>query len=307
MWLVCFFQQFHIPKADYVTLRQTFITTHHLRDDYDFDAYMVRCMESEFEKIVGISAKLWAFVILFLLFNVHGVYLYFWSSFIPLIVVLVIGAKLQVVVVTLALEAVDVPGSVVPQVLKPRNELFWFGRPGLLLNVLHLVLFQNAFELATFLWQLWTFGWDTCVLEENKIMVYARLAVGLIAQLFCSFITLPLYTLVSQMGTNYKEEVLPPTVGKALRTWHKDAKKRVKLGTLFSFGGKKNKYSSQEEEALRDSNSGISTDPPMGIIMEEVSLERDDRGQVIARSPRSQNNVYIQIDPNGQGNLDRKS
>lgn len=27
---------------------------HHLRDDYDFDAYMVRCMEDEFQKIVGI-------------------------------------------------------------------------------------------------------------------------------------------------------------------------------------------------------------------------------------------------------------
>ncbi|KAG0504462.1 hypothetical protein KC19_N030600 [Ceratodon purpureus] len=313
VWLICFFQQIYIPRADYITLRQAFTTNHHLRDDYDFDAYMIRCMEDEFQKIVGISAILWAFVILFLLFNVNGVYLYFWSSFIPVILVLAIGAKLQYVVATLALEAADVPGAFVSQMLKPRNELFWFGRPELVLSILHLVLFQNAFELATFFWYLWTFGWHSCLLESNKSMIYARLSVGLAVQLFCSVSTLPLYTLVSQMGTNYKQAVLPPSVGKALHTWHKDAKKRVKIGALFSFRNKRDR-STLEEQSLqpKDSGSDSSLSPPMGVIMEESTLDREDMGQPPARTPgtprttRTPLSVYVQIDANEKDNAGRK-
>lgn len=30
------------------------LQTHNLRDNYDFHSYMIRCMEDEFEAIVGI-------------------------------------------------------------------------------------------------------------------------------------------------------------------------------------------------------------------------------------------------------------
>lgn len=275
VWVICFFQQIYIPRADYITLRQSFTTTHRLSDDYDFDAYMIRSMEDEFQKIVGISAKLWAFVILFLLFNVHGVYLYFWSSFIPIILVLVIGAKLQYVVATLALEAAHAPAAYVGTLLRPRDELFWFKSPQLLLSVLHLVLFQNAFELATFLWYLWTFGWHSCLLEKNKSMVYIRLSLGLAVQLFCSLSTLPLFTLVSQMGSNYKQAVLPTRVGRALQTWHKDAKKRLKAHTsgFFNLSHKR----SSEEHSLNDHTPDHgSTSPPDRPIMEDSSMIRED-------------------------------
>jgi len=56
--------------------------------------------------------------------------------------VLVIGAKLQHVVTTLAIENASVPGAYVGQLMQPRDQLFWFGRPELLLSVLHLVMFQ---------------------------------------------------------------------------------------------------------------------------------------------------------------------
>jgi len=56
--------------------------------------------------------------------------------------VLVIGAKLQYVVSTLALEVADAPGAYVGHLLRPRDELFWFRRPDLVLSILHLVLFQ---------------------------------------------------------------------------------------------------------------------------------------------------------------------
>ncbi|KAG0609333.1 hypothetical protein M758_8G176400 [Ceratodon purpureus] len=301
VWVVCFFQQMYIPRADYITLRQGFTSNHSLRDDYNFDKYMVRCMEDEFQKIVGISAKLWAFVILFLLFNIHGVYLYFWSSFIPVIFVLLIGAKLQYVVATLALEAANVPGAYVGHVLRPRDELFWFDRPELLLSFLHLVLFQNSFELATFLWQVWTFGFHSCLLEENKTFVYVRLAMGLGVQLFCSVSTLPLYALVSQMGSNYKQSVLPPSVGRALHTWHKGAKKRVKMSFSFS---KKRSSPTFEEQSLRDANDPNSLSPPEHFVMEDIPIESEpDSGPSLGKKKSQkqkgvdrQHSVYVQID-----------
>lgn len=67
-------------------------------------------------------------------------------------VVFTIGTKLQHVVATLALENSGVPGHLVAVLLKPRDQLFWFNRPKLLLSVIHLVLFETAIEFATFVW-----------------------------------------------------------------------------------------------------------------------------------------------------------
>lgn len=303
VWMICFFHQLYIPRADYITLRQGFTANHQLRDDYDFDAYMVRCMEEEFHKIVGISLKLWVFVLVFILFNISGLDLYFWSSFVPLVLVLVIGAKLQHVVTTLAIENAAVPGAYVGQLMQPRDQLFWFNRPQLLLSILHLVMFHNAFEMATFLWHLWAFGWHTCLLEHNKVLVYIRLGIGLGVQLFVSACTLPLYTLVSQMGTNFKPAVLPTGVGNALHTWHKGAKKRLKMGTLFS--KKKNKVDDgMEEQSLRAHNAEDSSAfaaVPLEVIMEDMSLRRsEDMGQPSARTPKHKgadmHSVYLEID-----------
>jgi hypothetical protein len=46
--------------------------------------------------------------------------------------------------------------------------------------------------------------------------------------LFSSYSTLPLYALVTQMGSNYKKAVLSKNVERVLRQWHKDAKQRLK-------------------------------------------------------------------------------
>lgn len=75
------------------------------------------------------------------------------------------------------------------------------------------------------------------------------------------------------MGSNYKQAVSPPAVGKALHAWHKDARKRVKIGALFSFGNNRN-ISTGEEESLtpKDSDSDSnSLSLPLGVIIEESS------------------------------------
>jgi hypothetical protein len=39
-------------------------------------------------------------------------------------------------------------------VVTPSDELFWFHRPKLVLLLIHIILFENAFEIALFFW-LW--------------------------------------------------------------------------------------------------------------------------------------------------------
>ncbi|XP_038971097.1 MLO-like protein 14 [Phoenix dactylifera] len=227
VWMTCFFRQFgqSVVRADYLTLRRGFILNHHLTSRYDFHSYMVRSMEEEFKRIVGVSAPLWGFVVAFMLFNVKGVNLYFWIAIIPVTIVLLVGAKLQHVIATLALENAGLSGFGAR--LKPRDDLFWFKKPELLLSLIHFILFQNAFELASFFWFWWQFGYNSCFIR-NHFLVYARLILGFAGQFLCSYSTLPLYGLVTQMGSNYKAALIPQRIREAIHGWGKEARKRRK-------------------------------------------------------------------------------
>ncbi|WOL13341.1 MLO-like protein 14 isoform X1 [Canna indica] len=227
IWVTCFFRQFgrSVVRADYLTLRQGFILNHHLTSRYDFHSYMIRSMEEEFKRIVGVSAPLWGFVVAFMLFNINGSNLYFWIAIIPVTLVLLVGAKLQHVIATLALESAGLSGFGAR--LKPRDDLFWFKKPELLLSLIHFILFQNAFELASFFWFWWQFGYDSCFIK-NHFLVYCRLILGFAGQFLCSYSTLPLYALVTQMGSNYKAALLPQSIRDTIHGWGKAARKRRK-------------------------------------------------------------------------------
>ncbi|MCD9642774.1 MLO-like protein 11 [Datura stramonium] len=230
VWVTCFFRQFGrtVVRADYLTLRKGFITNHNLTSNYDFHSYMIRSMEEEFQRIVGVSGPLWGFVVGFMLFNVKGSNLYFWIALIPIILVLLVGTKLQHVIATLALESAGITGSFSRAKLKPRDELFWFKKPELLLSLIHFVLFQNAFELASFFWFWWQFGYNSCFIK-NHTLVYLRLIMGFAGQFLCSYSTLPLYALVTQMGTNYKAALIPQRIRETIHGWGKAARRKRRM------------------------------------------------------------------------------
>ncbi|KAF2314321.1 hypothetical protein GH714_025376 [Hevea brasiliensis] len=144
----CFFRQFghSVVRTDYLTLRKGFIMNHNLSMKYDFHSYMIRSMEEEFQRIVGVSGPLWGFVVAFMLFNVKGSNLYFWIAIIPITLVLLVGTKLQHVIATLSLESAGITGYFAGTKLKPRDDLFWFKKPELLLTLIHFILFQ-AFRI----------------------------------------------------------------------------------------------------------------------------------------------------------------
>ncbi|KAG2705393.1 hypothetical protein I3760_05G050800 [Carya illinoinensis] len=158
IWMLCFLWQFRssIRKSDYLALRLGFVLKHKLPLSYNFHKYMVRSMEDEFNGILGISWPLWGYAIVCIFINIHGLNIYFWLSFIPAILVMLVGTKLQHVVSSLALEIGEQTGPSVAGQVKPRDDLFWFGKPDILLRLIQFIIFQNAFEMATFIWSLYS-------------------------------------------------------------------------------------------------------------------------------------------------------
>ncbi|XP_050377232.1 MLO-like protein 4 [Argentina anserina] len=228
IWMLCFLRQFRssVKRSDYLALRLGFITKHRLPHSYNFHKYMVRSMEDEFQGILGISWPLWGYAIVCIFVNVHGLNIYFWLSFIPAILVMLVGTKLQHVVSSLALE-IEQTGPTVGTQVKPRDDLFWFGKPVILLRLIQFIIFQNAFEMATFLWSLWGLKERSCFMK-NHIMIVIRLASGVIVQFWCSHSTVPLNVIVTQMGSQCKKALVAESVRESLHSWCKRVKERSK-------------------------------------------------------------------------------
>ncbi|CAH9108997.1 unnamed protein product [Cuscuta epithymum] len=233
LWFVCFFRQFirSVPKVDYLTLRHGFIMAHltpQSEAKFDFQKYINRSLEKDFKVVVGISPPMWLFAVFFLLFNTHGWYSYLWLPFLPLIIILLVGTKLQVIITKMGLRIQDRNEIVkgVP-IVEPNDDLFWFNHPRLLLFLINFVLFQNAFELAFFAWTWYTFGLRSCFHDHVEDIII-RFVMGVLIQVLCSYVTLPLYALVTQMGTNMKPTIFNEKVATALKGWHHTAKKRIK-------------------------------------------------------------------------------
>ncbi|KAK3224339.1 hypothetical protein Dsin_011364 [Dipteronia sinensis] len=235
VWLLCFSRQFwsSINRADYMALRLGFLTNHQLPLTYDFHKYMLRSMEEEFCDIVGISVPLWIYAIFCIILDFHGTNVYLWLSFLPAILILLIGTKLHRVVVKLAVEIMDRCPWMENHKFNLRDDLFWFGKPKLLLHLIQFISFQNAFEMATFLWSLWEIKEPSCFME-NRSFVVIRLTFGVTSQFWCSFITFPLYVIITQMGSRLKRSVVSQNVRTSLSHWQRRvrAKKSIPVGLL---------------------------------------------------------------------------
>lgn len=233
IWIVCFFRQFlrSVPKVDYLTLRHGFIMAHLAPQSsakFNFQKYIKRSLEEDFKVVVGISPTIWCFAVLFLLFNTHDWHSYLWLPFIPLIMILLVGTKLQVIITKMAIRIME-RGDVVKgiPVVHPTDDLFWFNHPRLLLYLIHFVLFQNAFQLAFFAWSWGEFGYPSCFHKRIEDIII-RISMGVLIQVLCSYVTLPLYALVTQMGSNMKPTIFNERVATALRKWHHTARKHLR-------------------------------------------------------------------------------
>ncbi|GLT46315.1 hypothetical protein SLA2020_200770 [Shorea laevis] len=252
LWTKCFFQQFFnsVAKVDYLTLRHGFISAHlSSNSSFNFQRYIQRSLDDDFQVVVGISPLMWLLVVVFMLADVRGLNVYFWVSFLPLIIVLVLGTKLQVIVARMALQIQD-QNSIIKgaPLVQPNDDLFWFSHPNFVLTLLHYTLFMNAFELSFFIWVTWQFGVKSCYHDHIELIVI-RVVLAVTVQVMCSYITLPLYALVTQMGSNFKSGVLEKEISNALKKWHAVVRQK-----------RKNQESSHgQDSSSRGSNSNKAT------------------------------------------------
>ncbi|KAI4317048.1 hypothetical protein L6164_024959 [Bauhinia variegata] len=231
-WMVAFFRQFFasVSKVDYITMRHGFINAHFgPNSKFDFHKYIKRSMEDDFKVVVGISIPLWVFAIIFQLLNVYQWYTLTWLSLAPLVILLLVGTKLELIIMEMAQEIQDrttvVRGA---PVVEPNNKYFWFNRPHWILLLIHFTLFQNAFQMAYFLWICYEFGIKSCF-HENLALILTRVVAGVALQILCSYITFPLYALVTQMGSHMKKTIFEEQTAKALKKWQKAARDKTKL------------------------------------------------------------------------------
>ncbi|XP_044488326.1 MLO-like protein 13 [Mangifera indica] len=216
-WMISFLKQFYgsVTKSDYIALRQGFIITHcPASPGFDFHKHMTQTLERDLRKVVGIRWHLWLFVVVFLLLNVAGWHTFFWLSFLPIVLLLLVGAKLEHIITRLAQEAKEKRDD--PELpVNPSDDHFWFGRPGIVLDLIHFILFQNSFEIA-FFFSIWClYGFHSCILEKPGYII-PRLITGVIVQVLCSYSTLPLYALVALMGSKFR---WPENVRSSIDNW----------------------------------------------------------------------------------------
>ncbi|KAK6252879.1 hypothetical protein QUC31_014599 [Theobroma cacao] len=227
LWPVCFIRQFSgsASKADYFTLRNAFILANVAEgSNFNFQKFLGRAFDNDFEQVVGIRFWIWIFCILFIFFNAHRFYNHYWLPFLPLVIILIVGTKLQVIITKMCVES-HKNSSVVRGSfhVKPGDELFWFGRPKWLLHLLQLVLIQNSFQLAFFAWTLYEYGLRSCFNQGTEDFAI-RIVMGVFMQLLCGYLTLPLYALVTQMGSSMNSAIFTESVVRGLKHWHHKAK-----------------------------------------------------------------------------------
>ncbi|PWA53912.1 mlo-related protein [Artemisia annua] len=181
---------------------------------FNFQKYIKRSLEDDFKVIVGISPLLWSTAVLYLFANVEGTHAMIWLSLFPVVIILAVGTKLQGIIAQMAIEIQErhavIQGIPLVQVT---DKHFWFQDPTLILYFIQLTLF------------MYEFGLDSCF-HEKPILQYGRVLIGIAVQILCSYSILPLYSLITQMGSKMKRSIFDDQTSKALKHWHKHALKR---------------------------------------------------------------------------------
>ncbi|KAJ0989741.1 hypothetical protein J5N97_008097 [Dioscorea zingiberensis] len=288
-WVMSFFKQFYssVSNSDYRALRSGFIKTHRRSQaTFDFHKYMLRALEDDFKKVVGISWYLWLFVVIFLLLNIKGWHTYFWLSFLPLFLLLLVGAKLEHIITRLAQQLAEKPPHHEGSPVKLSDEHFWFNRPWIVLYLIHFILFQNAFEIAVFFWIWSAYGFHSCIIEGVEYLI-PRLVMGLIIQVLCSYSTLPLYAIVTQMGDSYKAAIFEKPLQSTLYGWAESAKERKRSEAFSSFLRKIGLKSQKPETSGGD------------VQMHRMELEACERSHE-AWQPNALDEIAIEHLPNAE-------
>ncbi|KAI4296817.1 hypothetical protein L6164_036740 [Bauhinia variegata] len=290
-WPVCFLGQFYnsVSKVDYLTLRHGFIMAHFAEgSNFDFQRYIKRALEKDFKVVMGIRWWMWIFSLAFIFFHANVFHSYFWLPFIPLVMLLLVGTKLKGIITKMCLDSHDKSHVVKGTLLvTPSDHFFWFGWPRLLLHLMSFILVQNSFQLAFFTWTWFRFGIRSCFHRVTEDIII-RLAVGVLVQILCGYVTLPLYALVTQMGSSMSKAVFTEQVVRGLQLWRSKAKKNAAL---------RNPYSAEPSvDAPPETSPSFSLDPSFIVDLDC----RSDTGYLDAENKVEKKGKNIQEGENQQ-------
>nr|CAB3484619.1 unnamed protein product [Digitaria exilis] len=208
-----FFKQFYgsVSNDDYVAMRLGFVMEHirgHPKSNF-YD-YMIKALEKDFKRVVGIKMALQLLVLI----NPDS-------------------SKLEHIINKLAYEVATKNFATDEQntdmVLSPSDELNWFQSPRLVLTFIHIILFQNAFEFAYFFW--------TLICHPNDLALCVSVFFSVVVEVLCSYSTLPLYAIVTHMGSSFKRAVFGDDVAEHIRGWADGARRRNMLAATASNAG----------------------------------------------------------------------
>ncbi|MQM17382.1 hypothetical protein Taro_050347 [Colocasia esculenta] len=226
-WIVAFFRQFlgSVTKIDYLTMRHGFINAHlSPNSKFNFHKYIKRSLEDDFKVSASVVSRhhvdasqcTW-YTIHIPISSFHQIVVLILSIIASSVnVLLLVGTKLEMVIMEMAHEIQDrtsvVKGA---PVVEPSNRFFWFSQPKWILYLIQFTLFE------------YSFGLRSCF-HVNLPATIARVALGLALQFVCSYITFPLYALVTQMGSHMKKAIFEEQTARALEKWRLAAKARRK-------------------------------------------------------------------------------
>ncbi|KAK9725512.1 hypothetical protein RND81_05G149500 [Saponaria officinalis] len=211
IWLQSFAKHLYgsVSESDYAAMRTGFIMTHcRGNPNFNFYEYMMRAFEADFAKVITISGYVWVIVVISLLLNLAGWHMYFWIAFLPFILLLILGTKLEQVITVLATEVVRRHSNSAEETqIQPSDRYFWFQKPRIALSLINVILSCNSFAVALFFWIFTRFGLHPCSMDRN-IFTIPRLILVVIVQILLSYSTLPLYAIVTQMGSSCHMEAM---------------------------------------------------------------------------------------------------
>ena len=88
---------------------------------------------------------------------------------------LAVGTKLEHIIAELvhdvAKKHTAIDGDVI---VKPSDRHFWFGKPRIILYLIHFILFQNSFEIAFFFWILVSIFLSTICKAHRDVITHRK-------------------------------------------------------------------------------------------------------------------------------------
>eukprot|EP00891_Asterochloris_glomerata_P007905 jgi/Astpho2/7905/Aster-x0789 len=184
-WFKCILLQFQvlwlqvhiITHEDFSIMRASFILTHRLGREFNFIHYVRESMDDDFSKVVGVSVVMWLIVLVCVLIS----------------------------------------GPIGGVVHKLAPNAFWFKKPWLLLPVIKALLFLNGFVFTSLIYFAIILGPQSCIFQQTHMLTaslpipwWAIFIVTIYTSGSLSLITLPLYSLAVQMGSDHKHHLVQP-------------------------------------------------------------------------------------------------